>query len=487
MTAIDLYSGAGGWTLGLKLAGVEVVGAYEIWAAATKTYGLNNGHLPDWCDIRTRPVGSYPSVDFVVGSPPCQQFSTSNRGAGGDVAEGLRDVAQFLRIVQQVRPAAWVMENVPRLMDVIAREEQAGRWPEAWSRLLPERAVVDCSDFGLPQSRKRFLAGNFGLDALLKMKGRSPRPTLGDVLRGEDPNYGEQLAGDHSGQEWEEPFTWEEGRLNMAAKSHHPIYNGMVFPDRTDRPSRTVTATCTRISRESIVVKRPCGYRRLTLRERATLQGFPLGYEFCGTYGDRQKQIGNAFPPPMAYHVALAVQGKPHRPLVDLNYRHVRESNMPVEPPKPRRKYAEDRTFTAAIPSLRFKSGMGFELSNAHPCWAVRFRIKGEVIHLPAGFWGGKPPPAPEWFKLPWSLRDIQRRWSGRSEDGPHPFEVVDWLDGMAAKAKEVADLDPLPWLDAMGLGSQKLYGLRKEVAAGVHLGSWFNEIVKRDRGGADE
>jgi len=478
MTAIDLYSGAGGWTLGLKLAGVEVVGAYEIWGTATKTYGLNNGHLPDWCDIRTRPIHSYPSVDLVVGSPPCQQFSTSNRGAGGDVAEGLRDVVKFLRIVQEVKPAAWVLENVPRLMKVIAAEEAAGRFPESLSRLLPERAVVDCSDFGLPQSRKRFLAGCFGLDELLAMKGRSERPTLHDVLRGLDPNYGEDMAGDISGQECEEPFNWEERRVNEAAKRFHPIYNGMSFPDRRERPSRTVTATCTRSSRESIVVEEADGFRRLTLRERATLQGFPLRYEFRGTYGDRMTQIGNAFPPPMAYHVGLAVQGKSHRRLPDIGYRHVQESDPPVEPPRPRRKYPEGRRFTAAIPSLRFKSGMGFELSNAHPGWGVRLRIKGEALKLPAGFWGGNLPPVEDWFAPPWRLDNLQQVWSGRSEDGPHPFNVVDWLDLLAQQSDDALGLDPLPLLDAMGLGSQKLYGLRRKVARGVLLGSWFNKLI---------
>src|ERR1700741_3407116 len=88
--AIDLYSGVGGWSLGLRLAGIEVIASYDIWGEANETNFKNHGHLVQTVDIRRLDFGELPkSIDVVVGSPPCTQFSYSNRGGDGDIADGL--------------------------------------------------------------------------------------------------------------------------------------------------------------------------------------------------------------------------------------------------------------------------------------------------------------------------------------------------------------------------------------------------------------
>jgi len=103
--AIDLYSGVGGWTLGLQLAGVKVVASYERWGPAIETHEANFDSEVFKQDIRSLNLDSLPqNIDFVVGSPPCTNFSYSNRGGSGDIADGLKDMAAFLEVVRAVKP-----------------------------------------------------------------------------------------------------------------------------------------------------------------------------------------------------------------------------------------------------------------------------------------------------------------------------------------------------------------------------------------------
>src|ERR1043166_2753865 len=318
--AIDLYSGVGGWSLGLRLAGIEVVGSYDIWGAANETNLKNNSHQAQTVDIRRLSREEVPrGIDIVVGSPPCTQFSFSNRGGGGDIADGLEDIIRFLRIVDHVRPRLWAMENVPRVAKIIEAELKRGGRLAKFSHLRCSTHVVDMSEYGLPQRRRRCIAGNFDIELLQSYRTRACLRTLGDVITAlaadpvADLTFGIELPHDEVTDHVEEDMlSAEEVRINRANKLNHTVYNAMPFPDPFDRPVRTMTATCTRVGRESIVIAapgEPDGYRRLTLRERASLQGFPITYQFYGaSYGAKLRMIGNAVPPPFAYLMGHVLQ-----------------------------------------------------------------------------------------------------------------------------------------------------------------------------------
>ena len=184
-------------------------------------------------------------------------------------------------------------------------------------------------------------------------------------------------------QEQEEALNREELRLNRESKIFHPVYNNMSFPDRLDVPARTVTATCTRVSRESIIVESGSDYRRLTVRERATLQGFPITYQFFGkSFAEKAKMIGNAIPPTFSYILASFALGQtgdkfiPHSE-VGGNLKRPSSAALVTKPDKAGKTYPEKRRFRAAIPGLRFKSGMRFEFANNtagdNTSWSVRF------------------------------------------------------------------------------------------------------------------
>ena len=103
--AIDLYAGVGGWALGLRMAGLEITDSYEWWRPAITTHEKNLRSTVHDCNIRELDLSTLPNgVDVVVGSPPCTQFSFSNRGGTGDIADGLADIEKFLDIITYLRP-----------------------------------------------------------------------------------------------------------------------------------------------------------------------------------------------------------------------------------------------------------------------------------------------------------------------------------------------------------------------------------------------
>ena len=530
--AIDLYSGVGGWSLGLALAGIEVVESFEWWDEAALTHSLNFKSPVRQMDIRSLDVKSVPgNLDFVVGSPPCTQFSYSNRGGNGDITDGLKDICKFLEVVAYVQPRYWVMENVPRVAQILEQGIGGGGQLRRFRDLISEIVVVDMAEFGLPQGRKRMLAGNFPVELLMSYRSATKRRTLGDVIGALeadpiiDPVYGLTLRQDEvTGLINETSLDFEESRMNREAKQFHPVYNVMQFPDRFDRPSRTVTALCTRVSRESIVIEGKAGFRRLSLRERACLQGFPISFQFHGrTYPSNIKMIGNAVPPLMTYYLAQALQDRksvrePSAARVTRSSR-VRGQRAPeVVPEVSKKKYSSARPFRAAIPGLRFGSGTRVELNNntslGSPHWDTAFyfgsskdfrkvplddvlldRLTGLLKKAKVA----QRPLREVRSSLVKSLDDVE--WETLQPvwchvgSGLHPFEVVDRLGEAAFELEAVlADADRSRVEEAVitillddqdiarGGKARKLQENATRIAAGLLVGSWFNEFAKAEQ-----
>ena len=528
LKAIDFYSGVGGWSLGLSMAGITVVGSYEWWKPANRTNELNNRHPTNTVDIRELDINVLPvDVDIVVGSPPCTQFSFSNRGGRGDIEDGLKDIKKFLEIVEHVQPKFWAMENVPRVAAILEVEFSEGGRFHRFSHLKPVVTVVDTSEWGLPQRRKRCIVGNFDFDLLNEYRRNAKKRILGEVVKAFaaskviDPIYGiavekKELV-DHVP---EEPLSREEERINREMKVYHPVYNNMAFPEPLTATARTVTATCTRVSRESLVISSPEAkgrFRRLTLRERASLQGFPITFQFFGaSYSQKLKMVGNAIPPLFTYYVAHAfLRTKPER-IVDPQ-KAVRSFRKPTAAPSITppdgvgRTYPIDRSFRAAVPGLRFKSGVRFEFAN-HATkgivqWSVRFFFGNskDILTLPldkrlhdflmAQGMSKKSRSAIGQIKksiaaslMKTTAKDLQNVWCRQGADGMHPHDVVDVLGASAdelilALAESPDDgasiLDAVIERERMSTGADKLLKHSNAVAAGLILGSISNALFQ--------
>jgi DNA (cytosine-5)-methyltransferase 1 len=390
-SAIDFYSGIGGWTLGMKLSGIQNVASYEWWQEANNTHNINFGTNHDEIDIRKINVITDldfgRKIDFVVGSPPCTQFSFANRGGNGNLADGLIDLYKFLEIVDFLKPKYWAMENVPRVAKILEQELNGSL--KKFKHLVKVIKVVDASDYGVPQSRKRMIAGDFPFELFESYKKGIKKKTLGEVIKTlsqtviTDPNYGYKIKReDVTELDNEVDLTIEEERINKDSKTYHPVYNGMSFPENLEKPSRTITATCTRVSRESIILKSDKGFRRLNVRERGVLQGFPITYQFYGkTLNAKFKMIGNAVPPVLTYYIFQSMLGTKTKDLknpAQSSYQHKKPKQAaPISKlDLPLRKFPRARKFQFAVPNLRFGSGIRFELSNNSSEFNIEWSFK---------------------------------------------------------------------------------------------------------------
>lgn len=531
--AIDLYSGVGGWALGLRMAGIDVIASYEKWGPANETNFKNNRHHAQTVDIRGLALSDLPKdIDIVVGSPPCTQFSYSNRGGGGNINDGLQDVIKFLSIVAHLKPKAWAMENVPRMAAILEKELTPKGRLSKFIKLGMSYCVINMEDYGLPQRRRRCLAGKFNFDLLRSYSGNFSTPTLGDVVKAlsankiRDPLYGLEIEPtallDHV---TEDHLNLEEERINRASKVAHPVYNAMPFPDPLNRTVRTITATCTRVSRESIVIedpKEPGRLRRLTVRERASLQGFPITFQFYGSsYGSKLRMVGNALPPLFSFLVGQALQGIHSSDLVS-PLEGVKKFRPPT--PMPRTtlpdtagaSYPWKRRFRFAIPSLRLKSGVRFELRNKRDgdtiAWEVAFifgssksihtlslsnvqcdRLLSVLPQLTRSMVKKEMVKFAQFVRMS-DVPHMQDVWSHRGPSGLRPFVLLDQLDQLgraiipviakheAAAQSGVLDVVKIEYGHRLSelAGLEKLKKNASLIFAGIVIGAYTNAELRR-------
>lgn len=338
LTAVDLFCGGGGLTEGFKQAGVDVRAALDIWGPAVETHRRNHpGTLVFQEDILQFDSGRFPKADILIGSPPCTEFSYANRGGHGDLGLGMRFVLRFLRFVHDLSPKYWIMENVPRLQQTLPSRVHLKRLGLAEDGFIeiPIRTILNAADYGVPQKRLRLISGKFPLptpthsenQGLGEFAGLKSWATAGDVVKAlpdplssprvgaqvRDPCYDLELPETQLSDHFMDTrLSRDEIGINRKTKTDHSWYGKMAFPDSLDRPARTVMATQTGISRETLVLEwryngRRC-YRRPTVRECASFQSFPITYQFWGSTAQaRYKVVGNAVPPLLASGLARAL------------------------------------------------------------------------------------------------------------------------------------------------------------------------------------
>ncbi len=334
LTVGDLFAGAGGFAEGFRQAGFRIAWAIDNWEPAARTFEKNLPGRMIHADLLDFPLDELAPVDVLIGSPPCTQFSLANRGGNGNKALGMKYVMRFFEVARRLRPKYWIMENVPNLfreIELLLAGDDAVQLPKG-DLGIPHRQVLLASDYGVPQSRKRLFCGRYPVPKKAKSSSLRSRITLGSVLKGipppchptnliakvQDPVYPSlripisKLGGQFEDSRWS--LTDEEIDWCRRQKTKHAVYGVMSFPDRLDLPARTITSTRTHTSRSTILV--PCRdsihsdgiIRTLTARECASVQAFPLSYQFWGnSISDVDKMIGNAVPPALGFAFAKAI------------------------------------------------------------------------------------------------------------------------------------------------------------------------------------
>lgn len=338
-TILDLFAGAGGLSIGFELAGFDVVAAVERDADSAQTFRMAH---PDTKVFETD-IGDLDltflrgQIDVVVGGPPCQPWSLGGLRRGHqDRRDG---IPQFFRILDQVRPSAFVMENVAGLAqgdtrDAFQRLLEILRGERPLTELVPTSAsnrsmnydisvaVLNAADFEVPQTRKRlFIVG--------VEKGRAfvfPNKSRGD---GRLPwrAAGEVLSAQPVGEPNPSIVTYARSPSLRPDPYHGQLFNGGGRPIDLARPCPTLLASMGGnktpwVDTKGLVPEyhshlraggRPRtglvpGARRITTAEAALLQTFPPKLQFNGSRSSIYRQIGNAVPPSLAEAVARSIK-----------------------------------------------------------------------------------------------------------------------------------------------------------------------------------
>ncbi len=302
MNSIELCAGAGGQALGLERAGFEHQVLVEIDAHACATLRHNRPHwLVHEGDLTAFDARTYKGVDLVAGGVPCPPFSKAGKQLGADDERDL--FPQALRVVEETRPQAVMLENVRGLLDAvfvdyrqkIARQLQAlGYWTD-WH-------LFNAADFGVCQLRPRVVFVALRRDVAEHFRWPAPSfqlpPTVGELL------------GDLMGEQgWKGLDAWKE-RANDIAPTLVGGSKKHGGPDLGPTRSKQAWASLG-VDGLGLADAPPAqdfvGMPRLTVRMCARIQGFPDEWTFTGKKTPAYRQVGNAFPPPVAHAVSQQI------------------------------------------------------------------------------------------------------------------------------------------------------------------------------------
>lgn len=342
-TAIDLFCGAGSLTLGLKKAGFDVIAGVEINKEIAKTYRTNHRKAKLLTkDIRNvtgkeilKLVGKN-KIDLIAGCPPCQGFSQlTEKYKREDPRNDL--VLEMARLIKEVKPKMVMMENVSGI--TTKGKSILDKFAKRLTRMgyLINMNVLQMADYGIPQSRKRFvlLAGK-GFDVPLPKPTYSrkgdfkeklkPWLTISEVIRNLREPVKLSFALENGGPE---KFNWNvvrdlkkisidrlkamkegDSRLVLPRKLRPKCHKNKKYGFRNvygrlrwDNVSSTITSGCTTPCMGRF--GHPKKDRTISIREAALIQTFPMNYKFKTEYMDVACDlVGNALPFKFAHKAA---------------------------------------------------------------------------------------------------------------------------------------------------------------------------------------
>lgn len=304
-TSLEICAGAGGQAIGVEAAGFQHIGVSDIDADCCATLRLNR---PNWRvierDIRRFKASDYRGIDLLAGGLPCPPFSIAGKRLGAKDERNLFPAA--LRIIEEAQPNAVMIENVRGFLEA-AFEDYRERLRSQLFRMgyLAGWRLLNASDFGVPQLRPRVVI------VALKRKywDRFDWP---QVSPQNPPTVGESLFPLMASRGWPGAIAWRNRANDIAptivggSKKHGGPDLG---PTRAKRAWASMAVDGMGIADEPPGSDIPPDYfPRLTVAMVAKLQGFPDEWKISGRKTAAYRQIGNAFPPPVAKAVALQIK-----------------------------------------------------------------------------------------------------------------------------------------------------------------------------------
>ena len=301
MKVVSLFSGAGGLDLGFIKAGHNIIWANDMYEDAVETYRNNLGNHIICADISSIDEKDVPDCDIIIGGFPCQGFSVANTKRHEEDERNIL-YKQLIRIISAKKPKFFLAENVKgilslgkgKVFEMILNDFCELGYPVKYQ-------VLNAADYGVPQTRMRVII--VGVRSDIDFDYNYPEPTndkegkrglpkwigVSEAMEGiPDPDSNNDLPN----------HVYSKYKLNFNGYlGHRPL--------DPDKPAPTVTARGDNKG-GVVVLPHPNGQRRMSCRELATIQSFPLDYKFSGNNSSVYRQIGNAVPPLLGYAVANA-------------------------------------------------------------------------------------------------------------------------------------------------------------------------------------
>lgn len=299
MKVVSLFSGAGGLDLGFKLAGHEIVWANDLYGDAVETYKKNLGNHIVCDDIFNVKADEVPDCDIIIGGFPCQGFSVANTKRHEDDERNAL-YKELIRIIKAKQPKFFLAENVKgitnigkgKVFEMIIKDfENLG--------YVVKYKILNAADYGVAQTRLRVII--VGVRKDIDFDYVYPEPTHSKDGKDGLPkwrNVGELMA--------TIPDPDQPNDLKNHEYSKYKLnFNGYLGhrPLDPEKPAPTVTARGDNKG-GVVILPHPTAERRMSCRELAAVQSFPLDYEFYGNRSSIYRQIGNAVPPLLGKAVA---------------------------------------------------------------------------------------------------------------------------------------------------------------------------------------
>lgn len=339
LTAVSLFSGAGGLDVGFKRAGFQIVAANELDTTACKTYRVNHPETTLFegdINYHIESFRTFEGVDIVFGGPPCQGFSVAGKMDVNDPRSQL--IFSFANALDVIKPRAFIMENVKTLATLSkfqsVRDDLLKKFNELGYQVSIH--ILNAKDYGSAQSRERaFFIGTKQNDQHLRhellQKYKHPAVSVRSIIQHLGP------AGSPTNPKvCNAKITIAKNPILRQSPYAGMLFNGQGRPINPDGWSSTLPASmggnrtpiiderhlydnqgswietyhATLLKNQSKIsnMKIPSFLRRLTVDETALLQGFPKDYIFIGSQSKVYTQIGNAVPCTLAESIACTVR-----------------------------------------------------------------------------------------------------------------------------------------------------------------------------------
>lgn len=302
-TSIEICAGAGGQAIGLEQSGFEHVALVEIEPIACSTLTLNR---PSWNvinkDVKDFSALKYKGVDLFAGGVPCPPFSIAGKQLG---KQDERDLfPEALRLIGECNPKAILLENVRGLLSAKFKDYRRYILNELYAMGYQcDWRLVNSSDYGVSQLRPRAI--------LVALKKRYFDFFEWPAKHEDSPlTVGELLYDEMSSLGWENAANWKSLANNIAptlvggSKKHGGADLG---PTRA-KQSWALLGVDGKGLADSPPVNGSMNMPRLTLQMAALVQGFPKHWKFAGKKTPAYRQVGNAFPPPVAKAIGLSIK-----------------------------------------------------------------------------------------------------------------------------------------------------------------------------------